>query len=111
MLQRLWIHIVIELSRRVLRRLFKIAGHVALLHLLSAGNGIVAGDGIRCLGAELVRVSLLHIEAPENEEADIQRAEIHIGILRDGGWQYNGQSRELFFQTLIAINQIDGWRV
>lgn len=76
---------MIELSRCVLRGQFIIAGHVTLLHLLSAGNGIVAGDGIRGLGAEPVRVGFLHIEASENQEGDIERAEIHIGILPDGG--------------------------
>ena len=64
MLQGLWIHVMIELAWGVLWAQFIIGGHVTLLHLLSAGNRIVARDGIRGLGAEPVRVGFLHIEAP-----------------------------------------------
>lgn len=68
---------MIELSLSVLRGQFVIAIDVTLLHLLPVGNGIVTRHGIGSLSAEGVGLGLLHREALQNEQGDIEGAEIH----------------------------------
>ena len=75
---------MVELSLRVLRGPFVITGDVTLLHLQSVGNGIVTGHGIGRLGAEGVGLRLLHREALQNEQGDIERAEIHSVMIAQG---------------------------
>jgi len=68
---------MIELSVSVLREQFVIAIDVTLLHLLPVGNGIVTRHGIGSLSAEGVGLGLLHREALQNEQGEIEGAKIH----------------------------------
>lgn len=63
---------MIELAWGVLWEQFIIAGDVTLLHLQSIGNGIVAGHRVSSLGAECIGVGLLHREALQDEQGDVE---------------------------------------